>query len=80
MAAMMRTSTRTLSFEPSGMNSRSCRTRSSFTWISGPMVPISSKKIVPRLAVSNKPLRLAMAPVNDPLTCPNKSGFQQFGG
>ena len=52
VAATIRTSTFTVSVEPSGMNSRSCMTRSNFVCVSSEIVPISSKKIVPRSAVS----------------------------
>jgi len=40
------------SVEPSGVNSRSSKTRSSLICVSGPMVPISSKKMVPPSATS----------------------------
>ncbi len=48
----MRTSTLIVSVEPSGMNSRSWITRSSLVWVSSEMVPTSSKKMVPRFAIS----------------------------
>ena len=55
---------------PRGMNLRSCITRSILACVSGPMVPISSRKIVPRSATSNCPFLDAMALVNAPLTWP----------
>ena len=71
MAAMMRTSTLTVCSPPTGMNSRSWMTRSSLAWVGGVMVPISSRKIVPLSATSNRPRLLATAPVNAPRTWPN---------
>src|SRR5881396_2062255 len=47
VAATTRTSTGMVSVPPTGMASRSCSTRSSFTWVAGDISPISSRKNVP---------------------------------
>ena len=73
VAARMRTSTGRFSEVPTGVTSPSCRTRRSFTWVSRLMSPISSRNSVPWLALSNFPLRSAVAPVKAPRTCPNIS-------
>ena len=44
------------------------------------MVPISSKKIVPLLAISKYPLRAATAPVNAPFTWPNSADSSSSDG
>ena len=72
MAAMIRTSTCRVSTPPRRMNSFSWITRSSLAWVSSGMLPISSKKIEPPLAISNRPFLLAMAPVKAPLTWPKR--------
>ena len=54
------------------MNSFSWITRSSLDWVSGGMFPISSKKIVPPWATSNRPFLCDTAPVKAPLTWPNR--------
>ncbi len=46
----------------------------------GTMVPISSKKMVPRFAISKYPLRDAMAPVKAPLTWPNSADSSRSDG
>ena len=65
--AMTRTSTRTVLLLPTGSNSCSCRTRSSFTCASSGISPISSSRMVPRSATSKRPTRFSTAPVNAPL-------------
>ena len=70
---MMRTSTRRGLVSPSGVNSRSWMTRSRRTCVSGGMSPISSRKIEPPSATSNKPFFAAMAPVKAPRVCPKSS-------
>ena len=55
MAAMTRTSTCWLRSDPSGSNSRSCSTRSSFDCSTGLIVPISSRRMVPPSASANLP-------------------------
>ena len=52
---MTRTSTFSVRSAPSGSNSRSCSTRSSFDCSAGLIVPISSRKIVPPSASANLP-------------------------
>ncbi len=48
-------------------------TRSSFTWLSGSMSPISSRKSVPPSASSMRPGLEPTAPVNAPFSWPNSS-------
>ena len=52
---------------------RFCSTRSSFTCIDIGTSSMSSRKIVPPWASSNRPGRSLMAPVNAPRSCPNSS-------
>ena len=80
VAAMMRTFTWRVRVEPTGMNSRSWRTRSSLVWMIGVSSPISSRKAVPRSACWNSPALSAMAPVNEPLTWPNSSLSRRLSG
>ena len=68
-----RKSERFVTFEPTARNSFSCNTRSSLACRSRGSSPISSKNAVPPLAASMRPILAAMAPVKDPLTCPNNS-------
>ena len=68
----MRTSTFTVSVPPRCMNSRSWITRNSLVCVSGPTVPISSKKMVPWSATSKRPFLEATALVKAPRTWPNK--------
>src|SRR5215204_3016985 len=77
---MIRTSTLMFSTPPSRMNSRSWMTRSSLAWVSSGMLPISSKKIVPLSASSNSPFFGYTAPVNAPLTWPNRFDSSKSGG
>ena len=63
---MTRTSTFCVRSDPSGSNSRSCSTRSSFACSAGLIVPISSRKIVPPSASANLPFLFVVAPVNAP--------------
>ena len=44
------------------------------------MLPISSRKIEPPSATSNKPRLVAMAPVNAPFMCPNSDDSSSSGG
>ena len=48
-------------------------TRSSLVWNSADVSPISSRKIVPRPASANRPLRALTAPVNAPRVWPKSS-------
>ena len=70
---MIRVSTFLVLLSPTRSNSPSCKTRSSFTWSLGEVLLISSRKMLPACAASNRPVRLSTAPVNEPLTCPNSS-------
>src|SRR5215468_394199 len=65
LAAMTRTSTLMVSFAPTRFTSPSWRTRSRRTWVAGGTSPISSRKMVPPSAASNRPFLLARAPVVD---------------
>src|SRR5438552_11740172 len=56
-----------------GSNFCFCNTRKSFTCVSIGSSPTSSRKIVPPSASLKRPSRLAIAPVNAPLTWPNRS-------
>ncbi len=77
---MIRTSTGIASVAPTGMTSRSCSTRSSFTWSDGGISPISSRKKLPPRAAANRPCLSRTAPVNEPFTCPNSSLSSRFSG
>ena len=80
VAAMTRTSTFCVRSDPSGSNSRSCSTRSSFACSAGLIVPISSRKIVPPSASANLPFLLVVAPVKAPRTWPNSSDSSSVSG
>ena len=80
VAATMRTSTLRVSLPPTRSNSRSCRTRSSFTCTVGEMSPISSRKSVPPSAVSKRPARVSSAPVNEPFSWPKSSLSSSVSG
>ena len=73
VAAMIRVSTLLVRVSPTRSNSPSCKTRSSLTWSLGEVLLISSRKIEPVCAASNRPVRLSTAPVNEPLTWPKSS-------
>ena len=64
VAVMTRTLTRMVATPPRRSKAHSCRARRSFAWVSRESSPISSKKSVPPLASSKRPLRMAVAPVN----------------
>ena len=59
--------------EPTRSNVPSCSTRSSLACTSMPSSPISSRNSVPPCAASNRPARVATAPVNAPFSWPNSS-------
>ena len=80
MAAITRTSTDTVRSEPTGSNSRSCSTRSSFACTGRARVPISSRKIVPPSARAKRPRRFAVAPVKAPFTWPKSSDSSSASG
>ncbi len=55
------------------LNIAICNTLSSLACNANDNSPISSRNRVPLSAISNFPLRLLIAPVNAPFTCPNDS-------
>ena len=61
------------SFPPTRRNDRSWRERSSLLCIGWGSSPTSSRKRVPRCAVSKSPFFVCTAPVKAPRTCPNSS-------
>src|SRR5437879_4848529 len=73
VAAMTRTRTRRVATSPTGLISPAWSTRRSLPCISSGISPISSRKIVPPSAFSNRPTLSAMAPVNAPRRWPNNS-------
>ena len=73
VAAMTRTSTWMALFSPSRRISPSWMARRSLAWKLGGVSAISSKKNVPPLASSKRPLRAATAPVKAPRAWPNSS-------
>ena len=73
MAASTRTSTRISLVPPTCRNTDVSSTRSRFTCVDGLISPISSRKIVPPWATSNRPGLALSAPVNAPRSCPNSS-------
>ena len=73
MAAITRTSALTVLLLPTRSNSRSCSTRSSFTWVAGEKSPISSRNSVPPSASSRRPSRANRRPVKAPFSWPNNS-------
>ena len=78
--AMIRVSTLTSSFEPMRVTFFSWIARSNFACRSGCISDTSSSNIVPPLASSNLPIRLALAPVNAPFSWPNNSDSRRFSG
>jgi hypothetical protein len=77
---MTRTSTVCVRSEPSGSNSRSCSTRSSFAWSAVLIVPISSRKIDPPSASAKRPFLFVDAPVKAPRTWPKSSDSSSVSG
>ena len=49
------------------------RTARNATWVSGESSPTSSRKIVPPSAISKRPSRRCMAPMEAPFSWPNNS-------
>src|SRR6478736_288288 len=80
VAAMMRTLQRYCSALPTRSKTLSCSTRSSLTCMGRLMSPISSRNSVPPSASSNRPLRVATAPVNAPFSWPNSSLSSRSAG
>ena len=70
---MTRVSTVRGRFSPTGRTSPSCSTRRSFAWSAGLVSEISSRKSVPPLATSKRPLRSSVAPVKAPRRWPKSS-------
>ncbi len=73
VAAITRTSTLIVRDDPSRSTSPSCSTRSTFACVLALMSPTSSRKIVPRSAISNLPTCFSVAPVNAPRSWPKSS-------
>src|SRR6266566_2605686 len=74
VAAIRRTSARNVWLPPTRSNARSSLiTRSNLTCVLGSISDTSSRKSVPPLACSNRPMRRSCAPVNAPFSCPNNS-------
>src|SRR5687768_10449662 len=65
---------------PTRKKVRLSSTRSSFTWVASGISPISSRKMVPVSASSNRPSRRSAAPVNAPFSCPNSSDSSSVSG
>src|SRR5206468_4051234 len=80
VAATTRTSTGIGSVPPTGIASRSCSTRSRFTWVAGDISPISTRKNVLPRAAANSPCLSRTAPANDPFTWPNSSASSRLSG
>src|SRR5439155_1358821 len=66
--------------QPGRVTSRSSSTRSSLICVATPTSPISSRKIVPSSASSNRPSRRSAAPVKAPFSCPNSSLSSSVSG
>ena len=80
MAAITRTSSFIARAEPTGRTSPSSSVRSSRTCSAGDISPISSRKIVPPRASSNRPFLSATAPVKDPRRWPKSSDSSSPSG
>ena len=81
VAAMMRTSTETISSPPTRMISLSSNTRRSFAWVRSGSSPISSRNRVPRWAIWNRPsLPPRRAPVKAPSSYPKSSDSNSVSG
>src|SRR6187455_2439100 len=78
VAAISRTSTRSVRVPPRRSNSCSWSTRRIFAWVLGLMSPISSRNSVPPSACSKRPMRCLSAPVNAPFSWPNNSDSSRF--
>src|SRR5512134_3648431 len=77
---MTRTSTSSVSCEPTGLTLRSSSALSSFTCSGSGMSPISSRNSVPPCAAWNSPRRSDTAPVNEPFLCPKSSDSSSPSG
>ena len=78
VAAMSRTSTRSVRVPPRRSNSCSCSTRRILACVLGLMSPISSRNSVPPSACSKRPMRCLSAPVNAPFSWPKSSDSSRF--
>ena len=77
---MTRTSTLIGWVPPTRKNERASSTRSSFTCVAGAISPISSRKMVPVSASSNRPSRRSAAPVKAPFSWPKSSLSSSVSG
>ena len=80
VAAMIRVSTFLVLLSPTRSNSPSCRTRSSLTWSFGEVLLISSRKMLPACAASNRPVRLSTRAGERALDVPEQLALQQALG
>ena len=80
MAAITRTSTLIGWVPPTRKKVRLSSTRSSLTWVASGISPISSRKMVPPSASSNRPSRRSAAPVKAPFSWPNSSLSSSVSG
>ena len=80
VAAISRMSTLNVLLPPTRSNDRSCNTRKSFTCTPGLKSPTSSRRSVPPSANSNRPLRVCVAEVKAPFSCPNNSDSINVSG
>ncbi len=80
VAAMTRTSTGINLSPPTRSTFPSSSTRSTLACACRLMSPISSSRIVPPSACSNFPMRCAVAPVNEPFSCPKSSDSMSSEG
>ena len=72
--------TETYRFPPTRRTCRSCRTRRSLACSGRGMSPTSSRKLVPPLASSKRPRRVAIAPVKAPFSWPKSSLSRRCSG
>ena len=77
---MIRVSTFLVLLSPTRSNSPSCKTRSSLTWSLGEVLLISSRKMLPVCAASNRPVRLSTAPGERALDVAEQLALQQALG
>ena len=80
MAAISRTSVRTVSLPPTRSNDCSCSSRRTLACTASGMSPISSRNSVPPSHCSNLPMRRRSAPVKAPFSWPNSSLSSRVSG
>ncbi len=80
VAATTRTFNAMGDWPPKRVNVRSCNTRNNLVCNDIGISPISSKKMVPPCACSNRPLCSFNAPVNAPFSWPNNKSSIKFSG